>query len=597
MIGIKAIIFDLDDTLYDQEQIRDTAREQSVKAMIEKGLNCSIEEACRKLKEITSRTHVIERYKELIRYFGCYGDAIAEVGRQKYNNADFDGLEIYPEVTGVLGDLKRKGMRLILVTEGSLIQQNKKINALGIRSYFNKIYISEGDKSEYFKDILKTNNFGVDEVLIIGDRIDKEISVGNKLGLKTVRILKGVYSNRVPESNLEKPDFEIRNLREIFEVIDKINRGDNNLYNNQGDNPVRGTNPSSLNLSDTNNYAEKPSRAGFGAKDSGIKIVTIGGGTGTSALLEGLKEYTDNITTIVTVTDSGRSTGMIRRELDMPAPGDARNCLLALADSEKGLYDLFQYRFDEGAFEGYSFGNLFIAALTKLNNGSFEKALEEASRILNLKGNVLPATFDNVNICAELEDGNVLEEEDKIIDRHNNYVHLRPKIKRVFHNPEGHVNEKAIQKIEEADLIIFSPGSLFTSIISNLVVKGIPEAINRSKAKKVYVCNIMTQVSQTYGFKASDHVSQILNYLGEGSGLDVVVLNKEKPSEELLESYKKENAFLVENDCEKLEKLGVRILLGDFLDDVEEKKLLWEKKDLLRHNPQKIADLLVGLVD
>ena len=151
-----------------------------------------------------------------------------------------------------------------------------------------------------------------------------------------------------------------------------------------------------------------------------------------------------------------------------------------------------------------------------------------------------------------------------------------------------------MKAIKEADLIILSPGSLFTSVISNLLIKGIPDAINKSKAKKIYVCNIMTQVSQTHGFKASDHVKEILKYLGKSS-LDFVILNNSKPSEELLESYKKENAFLVDTDCEELEKLGVRIFLGSFLDDVEEKKLLWEKKDLLRHNPEKIAELIVCL--
>ena len=563
-MAIRAVIFDLDGTLYEQEQIRDTAREQSVRVMIEAGLRCSVEEGCRKLEELTPRTHSVERYRELIRYFGCYDDVVAEVGRQKYLNYDFDKLDAYPEARDVLVKLRENGFKLMIVTEGSYAQQHKKIDVLGIRSYFDEIHVTEGDKTEILKEIVGRGGFGAEEVLIVGDRAEKEISVGNKLGMKAVRLLKGAYKDQIPGNDLERADFEINDLREVLKIVEGINGLDNCKVE----------------------------------KKKNLKIVTIGGGTGTSALLEGLKEYTDDITTIVTVTDSGRSTGMIRRELDMPAPGDARNCLLALANSEKRLYDLFQYRFDEGSFEGYSFGNIFIAALTKLT-GSFEKAIEEASRILNLKGNVLPATFDNVNICAELEDGNVLEEEDKIIDRHNDYVYLRPKIRRVFHRPEGKVNERALQKIKEADLIIISPGSLFTSVISNLVVKGVPEAINESCAKKVYVCNIMTQVSQTYEFKASDHVRKILDYLsvGDSAGrLDFVVLNNGRPSDSLLDSYKKEKAFLVENDCEAVRSLGVRVLLGDFLDDVDEKKLLWEKKDLLRHNPSRIAEVLVGLV-
>ena len=254
---------------------------------------------------------------------------------------------------------------------------------------------------------------------------------------------------------------------------------------------------------------------------------------------------------------------------------------------------MFQYRFDNGSLNGHSFGNLFIAALTKLT-GSFEKAIEEASKILKLKGKVLPSTFDNINICAELEDGKIIEEEDNIIERHNDNVHLRSKIKRVFHKPSARANYKALKEIEEADLIIICPGSLYTSIISPLLVEGISDTINKSKAKKVYICNIMTQVSQTYGFKASDHVKKILEYLD--GNLDFVILNKEKPVSELLDSYARENAYFVEDDVEEIKKLGIKVVHEDFLDDITEKKLLWEKKDLLRHNPDKIAEVLVGLI-
>lgn len=325
-----------------------------------------------------------------------------------------------------------------------------------------------------------------------------------------------------------------------------------------------------------------------------IKIVTIGGGTGTSPILAGLKKHTENITSIVNVTDTGRSSGLIRKDLNVLSPGDTRNCLIALSNSEQLLCDLFQYRFENGGLEGHSFGNLFIGTLAKIT-GSFEKAIEEASKILKLKGKVLPSTFDIVNICAELENGIILKEENEIIDRHNSNVHLRSPIKKVFHSPEPKANIKAIKEIEEADLIVLCPGSLFTSIISNLLVKGISEAIVNSKAKKVYICNIMTQVSQTHKYKASTHLKEISKYLGKVP--DYIVVNTKMPDSKLIESYRKENAEIVENDNMELNKIGVKVIASEILDETADKKILWEKKDLLRHDPDKIAEILINLID
>ena len=367
--------------------------------------------------------------------------------------------------------------------------------------------------------------------------------------MQSCRIMKGKYKIIEPRFQSEEPDFIINTLRGLYGIL--------NIKNDK------------------------------------LKVVLIGGGTGTSSILEGIKKYTDNISVIVNVTDTGRSSGLIRKDFNMLAPGDTRNCLIALSNSEQLMNDLFQYRIKNGGLEGYSFGNLFIAALTDLT-GSFEKAIEETSKILKLKGIVLPSTFDNINICAELEDGTLLKEEDEIIDRHNDQVYNRSPIKNVFHQPIARANQKAIKAIEEADLIVLSPGSLYTSIISNLLVQGISEAIAMSTAKKVYVCNIMSQVSQTYGYRASDHVKKIKEYLN--SDLDFVILNNKSPNKELIDSYNSENAHLIENDIDEIENLGVSVIAEDLLDDVKEKKLLWEKKNLLRHDPDKIAEVLVGLV-
>ncbi|MEN9625715.1 MAG: hypothetical protein RL557_43 [archaeon] len=325
-----------------------------------------------------------------------------------------------------------------------------------------------------------------------------------------------------------------------------------------------------------------------------VKVVAIGGGTGLPTIVEGLRRHTDDITMIVTVTDSGRSSGILRKELSVLPPGDLRNCLIALSNSDKLMRDLFQYRFENGSLEGHNFGNLFIAALTKLT-GSFEKAVAEASKILKLKGKVLPSTFDSVHICAELEDGTVIEEENNIVDRHNAQVHLRSPIKKVFLKPIARANPESLKEIEKADLIVLCPGSLYTSIISNLLVEGICDAIRHSKAKKVYICNIMTQVSQTHNYKASDYVKKISEYLG--GGLDYVIVNTKRPSERLLEGYQKEHASFVDFDREEIEKIDVQIIEGALLDEAAEKKLLWEKKDLLRHDPEKIAEMIMGIVE
>ncbi len=553
---IKAVIFDLDNTLHDSEVLTENALKQAIEAMIEKGLNCSFDEGLSKIKDIVENNPGNGKFRDLAKGFGQEDEEVIEAGLSTYINPDLSKLRIFPETVEVLRKLK-EDYKLVLISQGSTSSQSERIDILGIRNYFNHIFLTRlGDKRSAFEESLKVLDLDSEEILVVGDRIDGELKIGNELEMRTVRVLKGKYKSLEPKDESEKPDFEIENLREIYDVIKKIN----------------------------NSKIDKKK----------LKIVIIGGGTALPTIVEGLRKYTDDLTMIVTVTDSGRSSGKLRKELNVLPPGDIRNCLISLSNSDKLMKDLFQYRFDNGSLEGHSFGNLFIAALTKLT-GSFEKGIEEVSKILKLKGKVLPSTFDNVHICAELENGLLIEEEDNIIDRHNDEVHLRSKIKRVFLNPSAKANEKALKAISEADLIILGPGSLYTSVITNLLVGGIADAVNVSKAKKVYVCNIMSQVSQTHEYKASDHVGKILDYLN--GKLDFVILNNGRPDQDLINSYAKENAYLVENDFQEVKELGVRVLVGNLLDDVSEKKLLWEKKDLLRHNPGKIAWVLAGLVD
>ncbi len=546
---IKTIIFDLDNTLHDAEFLTNRVVKKTIEVMIAKGMKCNLEEGIEKFNQLLEKEPNNDKIRKLAAFFDSEDEEIVNAGWDCYQNPEFNELLIYSDTNEILGKLKGN-YKLILVSQGSKDSQNKRIDALGIRDYFEEIYLPErGKKKEIFEEIFSNLGLDANQILVVGDRIDGELKIANELGMQTCRIARGKYKILEPRFQNEEPDFTINTLRGLYGVL--------NLKNDK------------------------------------LKVVLIGGGTGTSSILEGMKKYTDNITVVVNVTDTGRSSGLIRKDFNILAPGDARNCLIALSNSEKLLCDLFQYRFKNGGLEGHNFGNLFIAALADLT-GSFENAIEEVSKILELKGRVLPSTFDNINICAELEDGTLLKEENAIIDRDNNEVYNRSPIRKVFHNPIAKANEKALKAIEEADLIVLSPGSLYTSIVSNLLVEGIPEAIGRSRGKKVYVCNIMSQVSQTYGYKASDHVDKIKEYLK--CDLDFVILNNKDPDEELIESYKMENAHLIENDIDKIENSGISVIAEDFLDNVKERKILWEKKNLLRHDPDKISEVLAGLV-
>jgi uncharacterized cofD-like protein len=263
----------------------------------------------------------------------------------------------------------------------------------------------------------------------------------------------------------------------------------------------------------------------FGPTRPMLSVVAIGGGTGLSSLLRGLKLHDDvAITAIVTVADDGGSTGRIRTEFDIPAPGDIRNCLVALADDESLVGQLFQYRFDQEGSQlaGHSFGNLFITALTQVT-GSFEQAVSESASVLAIRGRVLPATLENVTLCAELVDGHVIRGESRIADK-------EAPIKRVFLEPvRPPAYDPALAAIQNAELVILGPGSLYTSVLPNLLVDGVTQAIRWTPAKVVYVCNVATQQGETDHFSAADHVRVITDQLGPGV-LDGILVNSNRAS-------------------------------------------------------------------
>lgn len=311
----------------------------------------------------------------------------------------------------------------------------------------------------------------------------------------------------------------------------------------------------------------------------GPKIVVLGGGTGLSTLLRGLKTYSANITAIVTVADDGGSSGRLRREIGVLPPGDIRNCLAALADEEKLLTELFQYRFRLGdGLAGHSFGNLFLTVMSEVT-GDIERAIAASSKVLAVRGQVLPSTLSDMRLWAELADGRRIEGESNITEAQGKIVQIgcTPA------NPPA--LPKAIQALQEADYIIIGPGSLYTSIIPNLLVPEITETLARSKALRIYVCNIMTQPGETDGYTVADHIRTLDRVVGQKL-FDAVLVQKTSPSAQSLIRYAQESSHPVFFDREDVMRLGRRAIVANVMDEDE-------FTGLVRHNSDRLARILL----
>ncbi|MFA6599706.1 MAG: YvcK family protein [Candidatus Omnitrophota bacterium] len=307
----------------------------------------------------------------------------------------------------------------------------------------------------------------------------------------------------------------------------------------------------------------------------GPRVVAVGGGTGLSALLSGIKKYTHNITAIVTVTDTGGSSGRLRDEMDMLPPGDIRNCLVALADAEPLIRELFQYRFEVGeGLKGHSFGNLFITALSKVT-GDFEKAIAESSKVLAIRGRVIPSTLEKVTLVGEFVDGTILEGETRITDARKMLRNLRLKPDNCQACPE------AIDAIENADLIILGPGSVYTSVLPNLLIRDIFEAILRSEAYKVYVLNVMTQPGETDGMSAWDHLRVILEHT-DPRIIDACIVNNQEIPPMMIEKYAEKGATTIALDVDVIREKGYEVL--------EENVLRLDGQ--VRHDPERLAEVI-----
>ncbi|ERN52088.1 YvcK family protein [Alkalihalophilus pseudofirmus] len=311
------------------------------------------------------------------------------------------------------------------------------------------------------------------------------------------------------------------------------------------------------------------------------KIVVIGGGTGLSVLLRGLKTFPVSITAVVTVADDGGSSGRLRQELDIPPPGDVRNVLVALAEVEPLVEELFQHRFQNGnGLSGHSLGNLLLAGMTSLT-GDFAKGIAELSKVLNVRGKVFPAANRSVVLHGEMEDGTVVTGESKI-------PLSKKRIKRVFLTPADiSPLYESVKAIQEADLIVLGPGSLYTSVLPNLLVPGISEAVSESEAKKVYICNVMTQSGETDGYTASEHLDALFSHCGKGM-IDEILVHGSPVSDEVRKHYSKEHAVPVTVDTDRLQSMGVGIICDHFVVEYEK---------MLRHDAIKVSKALIDVID
>ena len=331
-----------------------------------------------------------------------------------------------------------------------------------------------------------------------------------------------------------------------------------------------------------------------------LRVVAIGGGTGLATVLHGLKEYVappgewprdgeglgiSDLSAIVTVSDDGGSSGRLRKELNVPAPGDVRNCIVALSEDEALLARLFQYRFPAGeGLSGHSFGNLFLSAMTAIT-GDFIQAVEHSSAILATRGHIYPATTSNAQLYAIMDDGSFVRGETNITASQRRIVELRMAPANAKPLPA------ALEAIERADLITIGPGSLFTSLVPNLLVRGVVNAIVNSRAVKVFVCNLMTQANESLGLTASDHIRALYKH-ARHEFFDFALVNRTAASPELTAKYAEKQQSLIEPDVERIEALGVKPVLGDYLTET----LHPVEGPVARHDTHHVAHDLLRLV-
>ena len=323
------------------------------------------------------------------------------------------------------------------------------------------------------------------------------------------------------------------------------------------------------------------------------RVVTIGGGTGSFVVLSGLKNKNLDLDAVIAMTDSGGSTGKLRDQLGVLPPGDLRQALVALSGGASDIWrKLFTYRFDKGDLEGHNFGNIFLSAIEKITDSN-QEAIDRASDILQTVGRVIPITFDKCTLCAEYDDGSVIEGESNIDENDSKSA----RIKKLYLKPEASVNLDAKRALERADAVILGPGDVYTSLVPNLIVSGVTEILRNVKAKKILIVNLMVKAGQTQGFKVSNFIDEVEKYTGDGS-LNYVVVNSKKPPRDLIERYREiDSASLVEDDVGGTYSRA-KIIRANILSDSAYEKSSSDsvKRSLVRHDGDKLADVIYKLV-
>lgn len=326
------------------------------------------------------------------------------------------------------------------------------------------------------------------------------------------------------------------------------------------------------------------------------KIVTIGGGTGSFTLLSGLKKYPVDITAIVSMADDGGSTGVLRDELGVLPPGDVRQCLVALSDSSEKMRELMSYRFEDGGLRGHSFGNLLLSALEK-TSGGFEKGLEEAIKILNVKGKILPVTNDDARLFLKLKSGKILKGEDEI---NKSEIVQQENFDKLFFKPRVKANTRAIKAILEADLVSIGPGGLYTSVLPTLLVDGMAEALQKTKAMIVYNCNLTNRKGQSENFTMDDYADLINEFIGKKT-IDYVVFNSKIPEKKLIKKYESQRQLLINFNVADRKKRNYRVIKVDVLSDqipeYSDADSIALLRAFIRHDPDKLAKVLMMILE
>ncbi|GLD99335.1 hypothetical protein PINS_up008054 [Pythium insidiosum] len=506
------------------------------------------------------------------------GDAAQRVIQAYYESQIAEARTIRPFdlARATLTTLREAGYRLGLVCVGKADVQLERLRTLGLEEFFPSIVHVASNPTvaqlaHAMRCISRELMLQPSSILFVGRKVFYEIKAANKVGLVTVRMLRGTYGSIMPIEQLEQPDYQIGSIEQLVAIVQLA---DQQLI--------------------------KP------------KIVALGGGTGLAVLLKELRHYPADLTSIVTVFDSGRHSGALRKYLGILPPGDIRNCLVALSDSDEVMNKLMNYRFKDNFMEGCSLGNLLLAALTDIQGG-FDKAITSISDILNVNGNVLPATLDSTELCAELEDGTIVVSEVNVrspylpepqAESNAGGRKRKAPIKRVFlQKDDVEAFLPAVRAIESADIIVLSPGGFYTSIIATLLVPGIRDAIARSKGAKVYISNVATQCGQTDGYTLADTLKVLGRYLGGDDVIDYVIANNVTPPREVMASYFSRGETLLCPTEELLNRERPVFLQGKtFEDPRDEGKSFaatkeWNKTPMIKHSGKLVATMLYRIIE